>query len=416
MPSFVIISSGSEITGGRSLDTNAKWIANELFLLGWQVQKFVVLPDDPNRIYSELNALLENSKQEPTFVIMTGGLGPTEDDYTLETVLKLTDKKSYTVEKAKIRLLRIYESRGKKYEDIIPTVLRQTEVPENSFVLDNSVGIASGFIESIGANFGLACLPGVPREMTEMFSKRLVPELKRRFPRENLNIEIRWLWGIGESLFQSEFIENNRDIISKGIEWGVTANRGYIKVIFISKIKSILDEILSKLNSKYSHIISEDVFQSVHSELIKQKKTVAVGESCTSGLLGKKFTEFPGSSAYFLGGFLTYHNNLKVNLLGVKEETIANFGAVSYETAIEMVNGVHERAGSDFSISITGIAGPEGGTKEKPVGTVWIGVKESGSGPIAEKFEFPGDRDTIRENAANTAIHMLYKLLLKVEL
>ncbi len=148
MPSFIIISSGSEITGGRSLDTNAKWIANELFLLGWQVQKFVVLPDDPKRIYTELLSLLENSKQEETFVIMTGGLGPTEDDYTLESVLKLTGKKSYIVEKAKIRLQRIYESRGKRYEDIIPAVLRQTEVPEESFVLDNSVGIACGFIES----------------------------------------------------------------------------------------------------------------------------------------------------------------------------------------------------------------------------------------------------------------------------
>lgn len=414
MPSFVIISSGSEITGGRSLDTNAKWIANELFLLGWQVQKFVVLPDDPKRIYTELLSLLENSKQEETFVIMTGGLGPTEDDYTLESVLKLTGKKSYVVEKAKIRLQRIYESRGKRYEDIIPAVLRQTEVPEESFVLDNSVGIACGFIESIGENFGLACLPGVPREMTEMFAKRLVPELKRRFPRENLNIEIRWLWGIGESLFQSEFIESNRDLITQGIEWGVTANRGYIKVIFISKSKTFLDEIIFRLTSQYSQIISEDVFQSVHSELMNLKKTVAVAESCTSGLLGKKLTEYSGSSAYFLGGFLTYHNTLKVNLLGVNEKTINDFGAVSRETAIEMVNGVQERTLSDFSISITGIAGPDGGTKEKPVGTVWIGIKETGSEAIAFKYEFPGDRDTIRENAANTAIYLLYKHLLRL--
>lgn len=411
MPKFVIISTGSEITGGRSLDTNAGWIANELFLLGWKVSKFITLPDDPKQILHEFRVLLSESKSDEIFAIMTGGLGPTEDDYTLESVLSLTGKSSYSVEKARLRLQKIYESRGKKYEDILPSVLRQTFVPEGSFVLQNSAGIASGFIEKID-NFHLACLPGVPVEMKEMFTRRLTPELKRLFPREDLFIKIKWLWNIGESLFQSEFIEPNRELINTGIEWGVTANRGYIKVIFLSKDQNLLNGILEKLEVYYKDIISDDVFEYVHVELQKQKKTIAVAESCTGGLLGKKITDFPGSSDYFLGGYLTYQNDLKMHLLGVKEKTLLEFGAVSEQTSQEMARGVLKNTDAYFSISITGIAGPSGGSEAKPVGSVWISIFEKGREIKSDYFIFPGNRETIRENAANTALYLIYKHLM----
>lgn len=410
-PYIVILSTGSELTAGRSVDTNSGWIANQLFELGWKVKKIITLPDDPNLIFKELEALQSLAKEIPVLAIMTGGLGPTEDDYTLETVLKLTGKTSYAVEKAKIRLTKIYEARGKDYKDILPTVFRQTNVPEGCKTLDNSVGIAVGFIESLGENSYLVCMPGVPSEMTEMFKRRLVPELKKMYPRENLIQKTKWLWNIGESLFQNEFIEPNREVYFKETEWGVTANRGYIKCIFQSTNDVMLDTILKSLEKQYPDIISDDVFQYVHEQLLNEKWTISVVESCTGGLLGKKLTERAGSSAYFMGGFLTYSNEMKSNLLGIPKETIETFGAVSDEVAFAMVEGLCLKTGTDFGVSITGIAGPEGGSEEKPVGTVCIGLKEPNGKIKVHRYLFPGNRESIRENASNTALFLIYQSL-----
>ncbi|TGM53916.1 nicotinamide-nucleotide amidohydrolase family protein [Leptospira biflexa] len=410
-PYIVILSTGSELTAGRSVDTNSGWIANQLFELGWKVKKIITLPDDPNLIFKELETLQSLAKEIPVLAIMTGGLGPTEDDYTLETVLKLTGKTSYAVEKAKIRLTKIYEARGKDYKDILPTVFRQTNVPEGCKTLDNSVGIAVGFIESLGENSYLVCMPGVPSEMTEMFKRRLVPELKKMYPRENLIQKTKWLWNIGESLFQNEFIEPNREVYFKETEWGVTANRGYIKCIFQSTNDVMLDTILKSLEKQYPDIISDDVFQYVHEQLLNEKWTISVVESCTGGLLGKKLTERAGSSAYFMGGFLTYSNEMKSNLLGIPKEIIETFGAVSDEVAFAMVEGLCLKTGTDFGVSITGIAGPEGGSEEKPVGTVCIGLKEPNGKIKVHRYLFPGNRESIRENASNTALFLIYQSL-----
>ncbi|TGL19665.1 nicotinamide-nucleotide amidohydrolase family protein [Leptospira bourretii] len=410
-PYIVIIATGSEITAGRSLDTNSGWMANQLFELGWKVKKFIALPDDPELILSELQNLKELSKTKPVLALMTGGLGPTEDDYTLETVLKLSGKKTYSVEKAKIRLTRVYESRGKQYSDILPTVLRQTHVPEDCKILDNNVGIAVGFVEPIGADSYLVCMPGVPSEMKEMFTRRFTPELKRLYPRENLVQKTKWLWNIGESLYQKDFVEKNRENLFSGVEWGVTANRGYIKCIFQSNDSEKLERIVSELEKQYPKIISDDVFSYVHEELIANQLTIAVGESCTGGLLGKKLTDQPGSSSYFVGGFLTYSNEMKESQLGVSHEILNQFGAVSMETASSMVNGIFEKTKADYCISITGIAGPDGGTDAKPVGTVWIGLKTPDGSVQTHSYIFPGNREGVRENASNTALFLLYQSL-----
>lgn len=342
---------------------------------------------------------------------MTGGLGPTEDDYTLETVLKLNGKKSYSVEKAKIRLVSVYESRGKQYSDILPTVLRQTHVPEDCKTLDNTVGIAVGFVEPMGTNSYLVCMPGVPTEMKEMFRRRLVPELKRIYPRENLVQRTKWLWNIGESLYQKDFVETHREELFQNVEWGVTANRGYIKCIFQSTDANQLDTIVQRLETQYPNIISDDVFDFVHEHLLSEKLTIAVGESCTGGLLGKKLTDTAGSSSYFLGGFLTYSNKMKESLLGVSSETLQQFGAVSKETAEAMAKGIFEKTNADYCISITGIAGPDGGTELKPVGTVWIGLKTPDGSIQTHSYLFPGNREGIRENASNTALFLLNQSL-----
>lgn len=410
-PYIVIISTGSEITAGRSVDTNAGWMANQLFELGWKVKKIIGLPDDPDLILSELQTLKQLAETKPVLVLMTGGLGPTEDDYTLETVLKLNGKKSYSVEKAKIRLVSVYESRGKQYSEILPTVLRQTHVPEDCKTLDNTVGIAVGFVEPMGTNSYLVCMPGVPTEMKEMFRRRLVPELRRIYPRENLVQRTKWLWNIGESLYQKDFVETHREELFQNVEWGVTANRGYIKCIFQSTDAKQLDTIVQRLETQYAKIISDDVFDFVHEHLLSEKLTIAVGESCTGGLLGKKITDTAGSSSYFLGGFLTYSNKMKESLLGVSSDTLQQFGAVSKETAEAMAKGIFEKTKADYCISITGIAGPDGGTEQKPVGTVWIGLKTPDGSIQTHSYLFPGNREGIRENASNTALFLLNQSL-----
>ncbi|MCW7490460.1 nicotinamide-nucleotide amidohydrolase family protein [Leptospira meyeri] len=410
-PYIVIIATGSEITAGRSVDTNSGWMANQLFELGWKVKKFIALPDDPDLILSELQNLKDLAKTKPVLALMTGGLGPTEDDYTLETVLKLNGKKSYSVEKAKIRLTRVYESRGKQYSDILPTVFRQTHVPEDCKILDNNVGIAVGFVEPLGVDSYLVCMPGVPSEMKDMFTRRLTPELKRLYPRENLVQKTKWLWNIGESLYQKDFVEKNRESLFSDVEWGVTANRGYIKCIFQSNDSEKLERIVNELEKQYPKIISDDVFAYVHEELISKQLTIAVGESCTGGLLGKKLTDLPGSSNYFVGGFLTYSNEMKEALLGVSHDTLSQFGAVSLETASSMAKGIFEKTKADYCISITGIAGPDGGTESKPVGTVWIGLKTPDGQVQTHSYLFPGNREGIRENASNTALFLLNQSL-----
>ncbi len=413
-PRITIISTGSELTAGRSIDTNSAWLANQLFEMGWKVRNFIVLPDDPVTILEELSRLksiAEKQKEDDHLVIMTGGLGSTEDDYTLECVLKLSGKEKAVNEKARIKLQMLYESRGKSYSDILPTVMRQIYFPEDSKVLDNSVGLAVGFVESISENGYLVCMPGVPLEMKEMFQKKLKPFLKQTFQKETLFQQTRWIWNIGESLFQAEFVEKQKDLLDAGIEWGVTAQKGYIKGIFQSNDESLVVEAAKRMEVFYQERCTHDVFDKVHSTLIENGKTITVAESCTGGLLGSKLTSEPGSSAYFLGGILTYSNEQKIQLLHVGREMIDRFGAVSRETCLAMVDGLANLIDSDYQISITGIAGPGGGSADKPVGTVWIGRKRKGESSEAFKFQFPGNRETVRESASNTALFLLQQIL-----
>lgn len=403
-PVITIIATGSEITAGRSIDTNSAWIASELFGLGWKVRNFLALPDDPKVILEELENLKNRASLQPTLVIMTGGMGPTADDFTLECIQKLQNKNSIVVEKARIKLEAIYKSRGKTYEDILPSVLRQTKVPEDSFILDNSVGIAPGFVENLSDSSYLVCMPGVPSEMKEMFQRRLLPFLKRTFEKGNLFQMTRWVWNIGESLFQSEFIEKELDL--KDLEWGVTAQKGFIKAIFQSESSEVVQEATVKLQNYYKERCTIDVFQKNHEVLTSSRESVAVAESCTGGLLGKRLTDLPGSSAYFKGGVLTYSNQLKKDLLDVN--AVDQFGAVSKEVAIQMAESTLSKFQTNYALSITGIAGPDGGSQEKPVGLVYIAVASKNKETFCKEFRFPGNRDTIRENAANSSLYLLH--------
>ena len=288
-PIITIISTGSELTAGRSIDTNSGWIANQLFEMGWKVRNFIVLPDDPKVIMEELTRIKETATKNPSeavLAIMTGGLGATEDDYTLQCALELTGKKMEVNEKARLRLQKFYESRGKSYSDILPLVLRQVYIPEDSITLENSAGLAVGFIVSLDKNSFFSCMPGVPIEMKEMFQRRLLPFLKKTYQKENLFKETRWIWNIGESLFQSEFIGEQKDLVGAGLEWGVTAQKGFIKAIFQSTSEALVKEVINRIEIFYGDKCTKDVFEENHNSLLATNSSLAVAESCTGGLLG----------------------------------------------------------------------------------------------------------------------------------
>ncbi|EMO84788.1 nicotinamide-nucleotide amidohydrolase family protein [Leptospira santarosai] len=411
-PKIVVLSTGSELTAGRSQDTNSSWIANELFGMGFAVSKFVVLPDDPVVISEELRTLTALATKETSILlVMTGGLGPTEDDYTLEVVCKI---KGVTAEEspiAKRKMETFYRLRGRNFQEAMQTAVRQVSVPEGSFVLNNNVGIAPGFILSLAENVHLGCMPGVPGEMTEMFREEFAPWILKTYSPRELYSGFRFVWWMSESQFQKEFISKEKAIADGKVIWGVAAKRGYIRVSFQSDNRTLIDDLLRKLDTFYGAKSTSDVFEELPKMLIEKKITVGTAESCTGGLIAKTFTDVPGASAYFYGGIVSYDNGVKTGILGVKRNTLEEFGAVSGETAKEMAEGALDALGVDYSISVTGIAGPGGGTPQKKVGLVYFGIGRKGGETEVHEHYFPFPRSAFREFAAHTGIYLLYKRL-----
>ncbi|TGK14510.1 nicotinamide-nucleotide amidohydrolase family protein [Leptospira stimsonii] len=411
-PKIIVLSTGSELTSGRSQDTNSSWIANELFGIGFSVSKFVVLPDDPVVLQEEIgNLAKESTKEKPVLMVMTGGLGPTEDDYTLEIACKLAGVSSVESQVARQRIEAFYRLRGKNFEEAMQTSIRQISVPETSIILNNKVGIAPGFILKLGENATLSCMPGVPGEMTEMFREELSPWISKTFSAKELHSGFRFLWWMSESLFQKEFISKEESITNGSVVWGVAAKRGYIRVSFQSGDRKLVDSLLEKLDHVYGSKATPDIFEELPKILIKQKVTVGTAESCTGGLMAKTFTDRAGSSSYFMGAVVSYDNSVKAGLLGVQQSTLDEFGAVSRETAKEMAEGALLSLKTDYTISVTGIAGPGGGTPQKKVGLVYFGIGQKDGGTEIHEHYFPFPRASFREYAAHTGLFLLYDLL-----
>ncbi|XDD51579.1 nicotinamide-nucleotide amidohydrolase family protein [Leptospira sp. WS92.C1] len=411
-PKIIVLSTGSELTAGRSQDTNSSWIANELFGMGFTVSKFMVLPDDPSILQEEIRTLAAlSTKEQPVLIVMTGGLGPTEDDYTLEVTCKLTGVGSVESPIARKRIETIYKLRGRNFQEALQTAIRQISVPENSIILNNSVGIAPGFIVSLGENAYLSCMPGVPGEMTSMFQEELSPWISKNFSAQELHSGFRFIWWMSESQFQKEFISKEKTILSGKVIWGVAAKRGYIRVSFQSADRKAVNELLEKLDTVYGAKSTLDVFEELPKILTERKITVGTAESCTGGLIAKTLTDRAGSSAYFYGSIVSYDNSIKSGLLGVQQETLDTFGAVSKETAKEMAEGALIALKTDYTISVTGIAGPGGGTPEKKVGLVYFGIGQKNGSTEVQEHYFPFSRSSFREFAAHTGIYLLYNHL-----
>lgn len=404
-----IFSTGTELTVGKSTDTNSTWIANELTGLGFQVAKFVVLPDRPELIESEIRFIMESDGEN--LIIMTGGLGATADDYTLEVACKIAETEPVTDEKALSKLIFFAKSRGKAYEDLLPMSKRQTTYPASAALLENEMGLACGFYLSLNKTTKIAAMPGVPLEMKKMFTNKLLPLIKKDYQSDNWTGISHIIWAMGEVIYQETFIKKHNDfILQNGIEWGVTAKAGHIKVTFRCREEAPLAQINKWIEEDYQQLIGDRVQEDIHEILTKTGKTLATVESCTGGYIAKTITDIPGASSYYLGSIVSYANEIKEKFVGVKRETLDAFGAVSEETAREMAEGIQKQFGTDYAISVTGIAGPGGGTKEKKVGLVYIGIRTPAE-TIIHKYELTMGRELFREYVTAIALFHLYKKL-----
>ncbi|MBX3042784.1 MAG: competence/damage-inducible protein A [Candidatus Kapabacteria bacterium] len=413
---FSVLTIGDEICIGQVINSNSAFISEFMTNIGYSVYMHSTVPDDAVIMKSELEKLISGSE----VVIITGGLGPTHDDITKGVLTEYFNDELIIHRETLSYLESWFESRNRKMTDVNRA---QALVPSKSRVLRNRVGTAPGILFDKDQKLVLA-LPGVPTEMKYIIQNDFLPIATEFFKKYSDSVQL-YLTIKTAGIFES----NLADLIGKPDEFPEGANLAYlpsagsVRLRIGSRAKS-RNEALNILDKMKQHIIDKagkfiigygnETMESVLGDILKQKKlTLSVAESCTGGLLGEWLTRVSGSSEYFVGGIIAYSNEVKNNNLKVNRDTINTFGAVSQKTAIEMAQNIRSIFHSDIGISITGIAGPEGGTDEKPVGTVWIGISNERE-TTAKLYNFGNDRLLNRERAASKALELIRNLVLEL--
>ena len=405
MENVYIISIGDELTKGETANTNAVYISGQLIERGLGVTSIVTIPDS----YGIAVDTIDRFVHRDGIYLFTGGLGATRDDITRKILSGVLKKQLVIDEKRLDRLRKWYRERGRVFRE---SDMYQAAYPEGGRLLENTVGLAYGFYVKLG-NRRIFSLPGVPREMTQMFEGQVIPLLEQEsvFPRNYVS-EIIMFGDIAEYVLDQKL----EKIVTKyrQIRYGTRTHCGIIRVRVESEtveITKCVDEIIGTLKKHFICRGRETLSSLVGEALLSRSFTLSVAESCTAGYLAKTVTDVPGSSKYFVGGIIAYDNEVKKQMLGVSEKTLLSYGAVSDQTAREMAAGTQNRFRSDIAISVTGVAGPEGGSPQKPVGTVYICVHKNGGPVTVECNTFPGDRETVRMRSVNKALFMLLTYL-----
>ncbi len=406
-----IIAIGTEILLGDIVNSNAQYLAQELAVLGIDMYYQQVVGDNEARILHAFDEAYDRSD----IIITTGGLGPTDDDLTKEVAAKYFNKKLLPDKQAIEKIKNYFKFRERKMTE---NNLKQGLIPEESLVINNNNGTAPGVIIEEN-NKIMIILPGPPKEMKLMFEETVRPYLQKKADSILVSKVIKIL-GIGESAVAEELkdimdAQTNPTIAPYAKEVGVmlriTAKAGN-KEEALKLIAPIEEEIKNRLGDNIyatEDISIEDVVAKL---LIEKKLTISTAESCTGGMIASTLINYPGISEVFLEGAVTYSNEAKHKRLGVKNETLEKYGAVSEETAREMAVGIAKTAKTDVSIVTTGIAGPEGGTPEKPVGLVYVGVYVQGEVTV-KRCIFNGNRSRVRLQATTTGLDMLRRVLIK---
>jgi len=407
-----IINSGTELLLGEVVNTHASWIAKRLFPLGLRISRQTTVPDGP-----AIREAVCETFQRADIVFITGGLGPTTDDITREVVAEFLGLKLVADDSIRAAIQTRLAARG--YE-LLERMLRQTMVPEDAVVLPNHNGTAPGLYissrstpSSASPHFFL--LPGPPRELQPMFEESVIPILLR-LPGMSPGKECRIyrVVGLGESAVEEKIgLELSK---MSDLEVGYCARPNEVDFRLIGS-KQLLDSleprILDSLGKNLVSAKGEGIAEWIVHRLAAMERTVSTAESCTGGLLASRLTDIPGSSKVFNQGFVTYSNESKTELLGVSRALLAEHGAVSEPVARAMAEGALRHSKSSFSIALTGIAGPDGGTSEKPIGTVFIALAQSSKPTACRKYSFPTDRATFKQLATQAALDMLRHAILE---
>lgn len=400
-----IISVGTELLMGNIVNTNAQYISQRLADLGIDCFLQTTVGDNHDRLVEAVHRGLERSD----IIILTGGLGPTADDLTKETVADAFNRRLVLDEPS---LVYIKQRFAKMRHFMTPNNIKQAMFPENCIILPNPNGTAPGCIVEDGTKAAIL-MPGPPNEMAPMFEASVLPYLEKRSG-YTLKSKMLRIFGKGESSVEYQL----KDLMQQQTNPTIApyALNGEMKLRVTARCKDgedadkimapIIEEVKKRIGE---YIYSEDGIE-LHEEVARlisaSGMTIAVAESCTGGMLCSKFVSVPGSSNWFKEGCVTYSNEAKMNRLGVKKETLAECGAVSAQTAIEMAEGIRRTAMADIGISTTGYAGPDGGTGDKPVGTVFIGVAAKDKS-FYKELHLTGKRERIRNMACLNALDIL---------
>jgi nicotinamide-nucleotide amidase len=409
-----IITIGDELLIGQVININQAYIAEKLNEIGVDIIRMTTVGDDAEEI---LESFAEAWKRYP-IVIATGGLGPTHDDVTKKAVCKFFDT---DLVKNKDLTLRIESLLQRRNISWTAAHEEQTLVPRKAQVVPNPVGTAAGMLfEDAGKYF--IVLPGVPYEMKEMIDQSVIPFLSTKVKGSVIRHLTLRTSGIAESLLAKqlggidELLDGAKLAFlpsAAGVRMRITAFGPNLQSVE-SKVKEVEQRIRAKVQKHIYGTGSEELEETLGRILTERGLTIAVAESCTGGLIADKITNVSGSSNYFERGVVSYSNRSKIELLGIPAELIRAHGAVSKEVAEAMARGIRRVAGTDIGLSTTGVAGPTGGTQEKPVGLVWIGYSDK-EATLALKFNFGDDRQRTKERAAQAALELVRRRVLKIE-
>lgn len=403
-----ILTVGTEILFGQIVNTNAAYLSRELNNLGFDVMYHYSVGDNPKRLLE----LIHLAFRDCDMIITTGGLGPTQDDLTKETIAKAMGERIVVSDMAMEALKSHYR---KSERPMTENNLKQAYMPESAEVLPNDQGTAPGFwLEKDGKI--IVSMPGPPREMTNMFSKEVMPRL-RSLQDSVIHYRILRTFGLGESKMETVLLplidEQTDPTIATYAKEGECSLRIASKRATLQEAKKAVDDMSQRVMDIIGEYVysqdNEDLKDVVGRLLISKNITVSCAESCTGGLFAGTLTDIPGISCVFDRGIVTYSNKAKMEELGVKEETLETFGAVSSQTAAEMAQGLAEKTGSDLCISVTGIAGPDGGSLQKPVGTAYVGIRWKGNTEIIKIQRRNVNRKWNRNYAVLSMLYEIYK-------
>ena len=405
-----LINTGSELLHGRVLNTHQEWLGQQLVAAGYELNHQQTVSDTGAAIQAAVSEEIARSELD----IVTGGLGPTSDDITRQRIAELLDTPLAEHARTRDRIIAIFRKLKRPMPE---TVLVQAQVPVGAIVLPNHHGTAPGLAMRTLKGW-LIMLPGPPRELRPMYTDSVAPLLAEKMPPKN-PVHIRTLktMGIGESSVEERISNPLADLLDAGLEIGYCARMGEVDVRLVAhgdgadKMLDGAESIVREHVGDFIYGRGDDQLEEVMvRELAKRGMTLVVAESCTGGFLAHRITNVSGASTIFLAGHCTYSNEAKQETLGVNPETLAGHGAVSEAVAREMAEGARAKHGADFALSTTGIAGPTGGTEEKPVGTVFIALAGPNGTEVINPCN-PCDRETFKYVATQQALDFLRRNL-----